>query len=53
MVNLTADLRDEFSWNTKQIFLYVQLDFETSRSDVNQAVMWSEILPSRVSEGED
>lgn len=47
MLNLTADLRSEFSWNTKQIFVYVNFDFRTKKNARNQMVMWSAILDSK------
>ncbi len=50
MLNLTADLADEFTWNTKQIFVYVNIEWTTPQNKQNQVVMWSSILrdPVRV-----
>ncbi len=48
VLNLTADLRSEFSWNTKQIFVYVNFDFKTRKNARNQMVMWSAILEDKV-----
>lgn len=47
VLNLTADLRSEFSWNTKQIFVYVNFDFSTQKNARNQMVMWSAILEDK------
>jgi Signal peptidase subunit len=49
VLNVSADLRTDFTWCTKQIFLYVQVEFATLQNEVNQAVMWSDILLDRVS----
>lgn len=48
ILNMTADLRSEFTWNTKQIFAYVNIEFETERNRKNQMVMWSSIIEKRV-----
>ncbi|PSC70612.1 signal peptidase complex subunit 3B [Micractinium conductrix] len=41
VLNLTADLRSEFSWNTKQLFVFVDFEFATRKNARNQMVMWS------------
>ena len=48
ILNLTADLRSEFTWNTKQIFAYVNIEFETAKNKENQMVMWSAIIQKPV-----
>ncbi|GLC39236.1 hypothetical protein PLESTM_000866900 [Pleodorina starrii] len=42
--DLDADLRSVFTWNTKQLFVYVQAEYETSENRVNQIVMWDSIV---------
>ena len=37
VLNLTADLRREFTWNTKQLFVFVNAEFETRKNRRNQA----------------
>ena len=48
VLNLTADLRREFTWNTKQLFVFVNAEFETRKNRRNQAVMWSAIIEDKV-----
>ena len=48
MFNLTADLRGEFTWNTKQLFVYLNVVFETRKNARNQMVMWSSIVEDEV-----
>ena len=44
VLNVTADLRSVFTWNTKQLFLYVNVDFATPSNPGNSMVMWSQIV---------
>lgn len=48
-VNLTADLRDSFTWNTRQIYLWLTADYETQDHKLNQAVFWNWIIENQVS----
>lgn len=48
-IDLSVDLRPDFTWMTKQLFLYVTVDFETPENRVNQMVMWSHIITSKAS----
>lgn len=43
-IDLDVDLRNEFTWLTKQLFLYVTVEFETTKNRLNQAVIWSYII---------
>ena len=45
---LDADLRGAFSWNTKQLFVYVQAEYETPNNQLNQVVLWDVILQQKV-----
>ena len=46
--DLHADLRSCFSWNTKQLFVYVQVSFlSAGGSDSNSIVVWDKVLRSR------
>ncbi|KAI7840972.1 hypothetical protein COHA_005201 [Chlorella ohadii] len=47
VLNLTADLRSEFSWNTKQLFVYVNVEFATRKNAHNNMVMWSAIIEDK------
>jgi len=48
VLNLTADLRSEFTWNAKQLFVYVNFEFATRKNVQNQMVMWSVIIEDKV-----
>ncbi len=48
-VNLEADLRSVFSWNTKQLFVAVVASFSTPKNHVNEAVIWTDIIAEKVS----
>lgn len=43
-LKLDADLRSAFSWNTKQLFVYVQAEYVTPQNKVNQVVLWDRIV---------
>lgn len=46
-IDLDIDLRDEFTWLTKQLFLYVTVEFETATNRLNQVVIWSQIIENQ------
>jgi hypothetical protein len=41
------DLTSEFTWNTKQIFAYTQLEWATKRNKRNRAILWTTIIESK------
>lgn len=45
--NLEADLRSVFSWNTKQLFVFVQAEYTTPQNKENQVVIWDYIVQSK------
>lgn len=47
-VNLTADLQDSFTWNTRQIYLWLTAEYQTEKNHLNQAVFWNWIIESKV-----
>lgn len=47
-VNLTADLQDSFTWNTRQIYLWLTAEYKTEKNQLNQAVFWNWIIESKV-----
>ena len=49
MAKLDADVRDEFTWNTKQLFIFLTVEYERPGKPSNQLVMWSKIVLSKVS----
>eukprot|EP00056_Hartaetosiga_gracilis_P014839 m.241023 g.241023 ORF g.241023 m.241023 type:complete len:180 (-) comp17238_c0_seq1:132-671(-) len=46
--SLTTDLSPIMHWNTKQLFLYVVAEYQTSEEDVNQVVVWDKIVTRNV-----
>jgi signal peptidase complex subunit 3 len=46
-IALDADLRSVFSWNTKQLFVYLQAEYATRDNGVNQVVLWDKIVQDR------
>lgn len=46
--DLEADLRSVFSWNTKQLFVFLQAEYETEENGVNQIVLWDNIVEKKV-----
>ena len=47
-LNVTADLRSAWTWNTKQIYLSVYVTFVTKQNQLNQAVIWNQIFQHKV-----
>lgn len=47
VLNLTADLRSEFTWNTKQLFVWVEVSFATPKNVDNRMVIWSSIIEDK------
>lgn len=43
-IEMNADLRSEFSWNTKQLYVYVLVEFETEKNAYNEMVIWNRII---------
>jgi signal peptidase complex subunit 3 len=41
---LDADLRSIFSWNTKQLFVYLQAEYSTPQNHLNEVVLWDQIV---------
>lgn len=47
VLNVNADLRSEFTWNTKQIFVYVSVEFETAKNVRNEMTIWNAIIDKK------
>eukprot|EP00899_Mesostigma_viride_P008520 jgi/Mesvir1/1766/Mv09619-RA.1 len=45
--NLTADLSTVFSWNTKQLFVYLVAEYVSKDNVLNQAIVWDAIIQRR------
>ncbi|KAL4728590.1 Signal peptidase complex subunit [Fusarium chlamydosporum] len=44
--NLDADLKTLFTWNTKQVFVYVTAEWPGPNNSTNEAVIWDKIITS-------
>jgi signal peptidase complex subunit 3 len=47
VMDLYADLRSVFSWNTKQLFVFVNVEYETPKNHLNQVVVFDRIIEKR------
>jgi signal peptidase complex subunit 3 len=45
--DLKADFRPLWTWNTKQLFIYVVVNYETEVHKVNQVVIWDRIIQQK------
>ena len=44
---ISADLSSLFSWNTKQLFVWLDASYETPRNVENHVSLWDRIITSR------
>jgi len=42
--NVSADLTPLFNWNTKQLFLYLEAEYENAQGVKNDVVIWDRIV---------
>ncbi|KAF5354594.1 hypothetical protein D9758_011219 [Tetrapyrgos nigripes] len=42
--NITADLTPLFHWNTKQLFLYLEAEYQNTKGVNNSVVIWDRII---------
>eukprot|EP00298_Acanthocystis_sp_HF-20_P025255 c37098_g1_i1.p1 GENE.c37098_g1_i1~~c37098_g1_i1.p1 ORF type:complete len:167 (+),score=52.86 c37098_g1_i1:34-534(+) len=42
--DINADLRSFFTWNTKQLFVYVVAEYKTDNAVRNEVVLWDDII---------
>mmetsp|Transcript_45583 Transcript_45583/g.116611 ORF Transcript_45583/g.116611 Transcript_45583/m.116611 type:complete len:175 (+) Transcript_45583:475-999(+) len=47
VMEVYADLRSVFSWNTKQLFVFVAVEYDSPRNGVNQVVVFDKIIEDR------
>ncbi|PFH37626.1 signal peptidase subunit protein [Besnoitia besnoiti] len=43
-LNINADLTSCFNWNTKQLFVYVVVRYETPKHSRNEVIIWDRIV---------
>ncbi|KAE8782024.1 signal peptidase complex subunit 3B [Hordeum vulgare] len=46
-LNISADLSSLFTWNTKQVFVFVAAEYETPQNALNQVSLWDGIIPAK------
>ncbi|XP_020540222.1 signal peptidase complex subunit 3B isoform X2 [Jatropha curcas] len=46
-INITADLQSLFTWNTKQVFVFIAAEYETRNNVFNQVSLWDAIIPTK------
>ncbi|XP_007016732.2 PREDICTED: signal peptidase complex subunit 3B [Theobroma cacao] len=46
-MNISADLQSLFTWNTKQVFIFVAAEYETPKNSLNQVSLWDAIIPAK------
>ncbi|KAJ6853677.1 signal peptidase complex subunit 3A-like [Iris pallida] len=46
-LNISADLQSLFTWNTKQVFVFLTAEYETSKNSLNQISLWDHIIPNK------
>ncbi|XP_077243934.1 signal peptidase complex subunit 3B-like [Tasmannia lanceolata] len=46
-LNISVDLQSTFTWNTKQVFLFIAAEYETAKNSLNQISLWDHIIPDK------
>ncbi|XP_068669579.1 signal peptidase complex subunit 3B-like [Aristolochia californica] len=46
-LNISADLQSLFTWNTKQVFVFLAAEYETPENSLNQVSLWDGIIPAK------
>nr|AFK34044.1 unknown [Medicago truncatula] len=46
-LNISGDLQSLFTWNTKQVFVFLAAEYETRKKPLNQISLWDGIIPSK------
>ncbi|OMO67474.1 Signal peptidase 22kDa subunit [Corchorus capsularis] len=46
-MNISADLQSLFTWNTKQVFIFVAAEYGTPKNSLNQVSLWDAIIPTK------
>ncbi|KQK02536.1 probable signal peptidase complex subunit 3 [Brachypodium distachyon] len=45
--NVSADLESLFTWNTKQVFVFLTAEYENAKNALNQVSLWDRIVPDK------
>ncbi|KAG9443569.1 hypothetical protein H6P81_014909 [Aristolochia fimbriata] len=46
-LNISADLQSLFTWNTKQVFVFLAAEYQTLQNSLNQVSLWDGIIPAK------
>ncbi|XP_071735477.1 signal peptidase complex subunit 3A-like [Rutidosis leptorrhynchoides] len=46
-LDISADLQSLFTWNTKQVFVFLAAEYSTPKNSLNQVSLWDGILPAK------
>jgi signal peptidase complex subunit 3 len=46
-LNITANLETLFTWNTKQVFVFLAAEYETPKNSLNQVSLWDGIIQAK------
>ncbi|KAK4771590.1 hypothetical protein SAY87_032122 [Trapa incisa] len=46
-LNVSANLQSLFTWNTKQVFVFLAIEYETPMNSLNQISLWDGIIPAK------
>ncbi|KAL2469183.1 Signal peptidase complex subunit 3B [Forsythia ovata] len=46
-LNISANLQTLFTWNTKQVFVFLAAEYETPKNELNQVSLWDGIIPTK------
>ncbi|XP_010265152.1 PREDICTED: signal peptidase complex subunit 3B-like [Nelumbo nucifera] len=46
-LNVSMNLRSTFTWNTKQVFVFVAAEYETAKNSLNQVSLWDHIIQDK------
>lgn len=47
LLNVTADLRPVFTWNTRQLYVFVAAEYLSKDTELNQVVLWDTIVEKK------
>ncbi|CAA7410396.1 unnamed protein product [Spirodela intermedia] len=46
-LNMSIDLQSAFSWNTKQVFVFIAAEYETEKNAFNQISLWDLVISDK------
>ncbi|XP_057960969.1 signal peptidase complex subunit 3B-like isoform X1 [Malania oleifera] len=46
-LNISANLESMFTWNTKQVFVFLAAEYATPKNSMNQVSLWDGIIPAK------